>query len=56
MANEGYFPHVLPLKEGSEGDAPHLHFSLHFSLQHNSEVFQLFHMSITEVKVSFICF
>ena len=26
-ANEGNFPHLLPLKEGGEGNALHLHFS-----------------------------
>ena len=39
IANEGNFPHLL-LKEGSEGNNPHLHFSLHFSSKVDREAVQ----------------
>ena len=56
IAIEGYFPHLLPLKEGSEGNTPHLHFSLHYSRKLDCEAVQQIKHFFADAMVSFICF
>ena len=56
IENEGYFPHLLPLKEGGEGNPPHLHFSLCCSHQRTHKEAQSVHTFIAKVIVFFICF
>ena len=53
-ANEGNFPHFLPLKEGGEENSPHLHNSLSFFTLMSHEASQSAGDVIADVMVSFI--
>ena len=50
------FPHLLPLKEGGEGNPLHLHFSLYFLHQHDNDLVQSMKYFVASVLTSFICF
>ena len=56
IANEGYFPHLLPLEEGDEGDPTHLCFSLYLLHQYNHDMVQSTQNIITNVMVALVCF
>ena len=55
-ASEGYFPHLLPLKAGGEGNISHLHFSHYLLQQHNNDLAQSIQNFIANFMVLFICF
>ena len=48
-------PHLLPLKEGSERNIPHICFSLYFLHQHHQEVSQSTQNTIADGMISFVC-
>ena len=49
------FPHLLPLKEGGEGNIPHLLFSLYFLHYHHQEEAHSMQNTTADAMVPFIC-
>ena len=54
LERKRYFPHLLPLKEGGEGNT-HSHFSLYFLPRQKHNVVQSIQIFIASIMIFFIC-